>query len=425
MKKEVLFTIPALMLALSCEQNKPDQNVEDGRQSLPMPSLTVENQTGTSFSVAWSPVDNASGYTYEFQDETRSITDNRIAFDNLTTGEYVVRVRADAPRHSTEWTSSGYAEITVALDGNVISVETKNVTWNSVRVVCSVNTGITYIYDILTKEFYQTFGSDEEMVASYMDYVASQGVPVSMILKMRDDSTDLFGLLPSTDYMIFAVGMDADGNVLSDVFMTEFTTDEMPDADPELVNWFGTWTATSAQTLRWTMSGDGQSVDREVLDEPMTFDIEIYGDPANYQQALIDGWASCKDYPALAVLNYNDGLEVYSGVVMDAADERGLAPTWGTWAYIEAEDRYTLIKGQFPAYTFTMEGDAAFSTLYSAMMNGSMFETVSLDIFAVGDAGWTVYLDDNGAIPDMPAGEITLVRSSSSAQSPFYILNNY
>ena len=261
----LVLLVQALVLIVSCD-DRPGQDTPDGLTPLLHPLLTVSEQTGTSFTIVWTPVENASGYTYEFMDQSMTVTDCELTFDNLESGTYTVRVRSDAPRHS-EWTNSEFSEITVTLDGNIITVEAKNIAWNSARIVCSVNTGIAYMYDILGKEFYQTFTSDEEMVASYLEYVASQGVPVSMILKMGNDSTDLVGLSPETDYVVFAVGMDADGNMTSDVFTTEFTTDVMPPADAELSKWFGTWTAESATTLRWTRDEYGMPVS-EVVDEP-------------------------------------------------------------------------------------------------------------------------------------------------------------
>lgn len=414
------------VMVISCE-NRLEQSEQ---ASLPIPDLTLCSQTGTSFSIIWNPVENASGYTYEFQGEVRSITENTLTFENLEHGSYTVSVRADAPRHSSDWKSSEFAQITINMDGIVVSVKANDISWNSVMISCTPNTGLSYIYDIIAKDFYQTFYSDEEMVASYMEYVESSGVPVSMILKMGKDSTGLVGLSPDTEYIAFAVCMDDEGNILSDVFKTEFVTDVMPPVDPELEKWFGPWTATSEQVLRWTLSDDKQSFDNNVVNENKVFDIVITADPNNYEQALIEGWASCKKYPALARLGSDNSLQVYSGVVMDAADDRGLSPTWGTWSYIEYEDasenRYSLIKGQFPAYSFTMTGNKATSTLYSDYMsNVSKFTTVALDIFAIGDAGWTVYLDGNGNIPDMPAGNITLVKTESYTQSPFCILNNF
>lgn len=422
----LVLLVQALVLIVSCD-DRPGQDTPDGLTPLLHPLLTVSEQTGTSFTIVWTPVENASGYTYEFMDQSLTVTDCELTFDNLESGTYTVRVRSDAPRHS-EWTNSEFSEITVTLDGNIITVEAKNIAWNSARIVCSVNTGTAYMYDILDKEFYQTFTSDEEMVASYLEYVASQGVPVSMILKMGNDSTDLVGLIPETDYVVFAVGMDADGNMTSDVFTTEFTTDVMPPADAELSKWFGTWTAESAKTLRWTRDENGMPVS-EVVDEPKTFEITIYGDPTNYEQALIDGWATCKDYPALARVDYLGNLSLYSAVVMDAADDRGLAPTWYPYARIDEGEtvRYSLILGQNAVYSFEMDGDSASSEpLIGTQPSGSRFTTVAFDIFPYGDAGWTVYLDEEGNIPDMASGRITLTRKADAAETmPFHILRNY
>lgn len=416
--KRISLLLSLLAMAsvfFSCQE----KDGPDGPAALAKPALRVESIESNAFSIKWEEVENASNYTYYFQDRTEHTSKNVLRFENLRDGSYTVKVRANAARHSG-FANSEYSEITVQMDGDIYEISVTDIEWNAATISCTPNNDKTYLFDILQKGFYDTFASDEEMVASYLDYAMGTGLPMRYIVKLGESSFPLKGLVADTDYVVFAVGVDLDGNITSKVFTELFRTGEMPPVDPELEKWFGTWTATSENTFRWAV--ENNKVVFQTLDQPKTFDVKIYGDPTNYEQALIDGWASCKqEYPVIAALDNDNGLMVISDVVMDAADEKGFVPKWGSFSRISkegSEDRYSLIYGQFPAYTFTMNGNKAESEPFSdARPDGSTFTVVAFDIFRTSDAGYTLYLDKDGNIPDMASGKVTLTKKASSAPS--------
>lgn len=397
-----------LIAVTSCNEEGPVNN--EGKVPLSAPVPVVEIIDGTSFTLRWDAVENASGYTCKLYDDLQVVTDTSIRYEDLPSGPVVVEIKSNAPRHSKKWADSEYVQLTVNVEGDVISVKADNIEWNSVQITCEQKTGITYLYDIMSKEFYNEFSSDEQMISEYVKAVSAV-YELRSLLVMGESSREFTRLVGDTEYIAFAVGMDKEGNMTTELFKTEFITATMPAPDPEMQKWFGTWTATFPKTLKFDWN-DG-SMKSEVLEEPMTFDITIEGDPLDRDQALVYGWSQCKDYEAIAALDiYSDNLNLFSGVAVDDKDERGCVPTWGAWVHVQNDDSYTLIKQQIPAYSISMDSeDTASSTLFEGVMsNGSPFQVVSLEIFAVADGGYTIYPIDDTKILKMPAGAVTLIR---------------
>ena len=106
----------SVALLASCEKDpepgpgpKPEPEPSEPTQ-LATPSLSVEDQTNTSFTVTWKAVANADSYTYTLNggaEETTSATS--VEFTSLTAGDYTVKVKAtteDENYTDSEWAST-------------------------------------------------------------------------------------------------------------------------------------------------------------------------------------------------------------------------------------------------------------------------------------------------------------------------------
>lgn len=108
----------SVALLASCEKDpepgpgpgpKPEPEPSEPTQ-LATPSLSVEDQTNTSFTVTWKAVANADSYTYTLNggaEETTTATS--VEFTSLTAGDYTVKVKAtteDENYTDSEWAST-------------------------------------------------------------------------------------------------------------------------------------------------------------------------------------------------------------------------------------------------------------------------------------------------------------------------------
>ena len=104
----------SVALLASCEKDpepgpEPEPEPSEPTQ-LATPSLSVEDQTNTSFTVSWKAVANADSYTYTLNggaEETTTATS--VEFTSLTAGDYTVKVKAtteDENYTDSEWAST-------------------------------------------------------------------------------------------------------------------------------------------------------------------------------------------------------------------------------------------------------------------------------------------------------------------------------
>lgn len=112
--KKILFGAMIAMMAsvvISCEK-KPQ---EPEAVKLATPSLSVSNQTESSFTVTWSAVSNAASYVYVFNGGSETSTGElSVDFTELEAGSYEVKVKAVGD--GVEYLDSEWASISVTLE---------------------------------------------------------------------------------------------------------------------------------------------------------------------------------------------------------------------------------------------------------------------------------------------------------------------
>lgn len=131
---------------------------QDEDFSLDKPVLRVENQTETSFTVAWNVVENASYYMYRLSGGDPVQTYNTsVDFTDCTPGDYTVEVKA-VPAEGTVYKDSEWASITVILEDpaapedNKLATPELEVTTGSMSFVVewnSVENAETYVYTLM------------------------------------------------------------------------------------------------------------------------------------------------------------------------------------------------------------------------------------------------------------------------------------
>ena len=101
----------------SCSSDDETQEASGGKTPVAQPQIIVHDLTTTGFTLRWEAVNDAGGYIYTFNGGSEtSITECRIAFNELERQkEYVVAIKA-IPRDKSENTESAYTYVHVLTD---------------------------------------------------------------------------------------------------------------------------------------------------------------------------------------------------------------------------------------------------------------------------------------------------------------------
>lgn len=417
MKRIFYFAAAALAacaVMVSCEKDEP--NKPDNGKALAAPKLSVET-TENSFTVSWEAVANAENYSYVFQSEAEETTsETSVTFSNLENGTYTVKVKANAPAGSEEYTDSKYAETsaTIGVPSDLtFTITVTDVTYNSANVnILPSDMSASYT-------FFVGYQSDIDSYTTPEEYVAAMIAQNGFDIYTGEQGGTISQLTQNTEFVAVACGIDNSGTVTSEVAVESFTTETAP-ADTELDKWVGEWTATFEKTLVWTEGA--QYLETSVEDRPMTRTLTMEINPDDPQQLLIYGWTVLDDAVPAFAMTAEDGvsLAVYSGYQVGDADSQGFAPTWAGTS--ELNGQVTLITGQYPAYTLTLNGEEATSTLYEGQLQDQTpFTTLGLEIYALGSGQYSIYAE---TLPlEQPVGNVTLTKNAASSAKSVFTLS--
>ena len=301
------------------------------------------------------------------------------------------------------------AELTVTqafvAQAGKVTIQVTDITASKATVTCTPDplTGFTYYYDYLPKEEADLLlPTDEEkmnyLVQSINEQLPQYGLTWADVITEGKETYTFKGLAPLTSYYAVAFGVDANGNVTSKLYKTEFTTQDL---NPALKEWVGTWTVTSEKTAYQEKGGrDG------ILDEPTTRTITIGTESAGFGIAVEEAEL------IVAGLSYTDGLEFFgpgvkletvgtvtskgnlelkNGFVSFDATSADMGEfTFLGYSWSEAMKDYVVVSGNYPPYTLSLGTDkkTGTGTPYSGMLsNGADFSVVYYDMFSVDAAG--------------------------------------
>lgn len=186
--------------------------------------------------------------------------------------------------------------------------------------------------------------------------------------------------------------------------------------------WTGTWTVTSSQTLSFEVQNN--QVQESITDTPKEFEIYIEEVDLQGQPALqFTGWSILTDqdgnaFPGIALAEEGtNNLQLVAGISFgEAGTGEDGEPVEALWAPVcESNGQITWVTGQFPAYTFVMDGDNAAGTAYEGQLDsGQTFKVKAFDIFGLGN-----YIYFMAELPfELPAGDMTMVKTANASGAP-------
>lgn len=423
----------AFMASCTKEAANDDGSGNGKVTKLDKPVLTVENQTATSFTVAWAEVENADSYTYTLNNGTEQTTTATSAeFTSLTPGDYTVKVKATSENTSyadsdwaiTDVTIAEPVEETFSLDVYVTddySSSTGYFSYNSIWFTAK-GSGVTAASYVCYN--YQDGITDDNIIADIEkggEYIFSLEADELALVLTTGLTSGFVELSPESTYeLAFYVTFQSGEKKL---YRGKATTAAAPEASEDVQAWVGTWNISSDKSFEWVAAADEGYVNPQLSDTPKSGTLTIEYDP-QYTGAVtitgLSGIKQIKDAKYDVTLGYveNGQLLLYNGIELGSAGD-GQTMGWYAYSQISYGDQtgYSYVNGDYAAFTFTLSGNTATSVPGSGevtMQNGSTgtFTVLTYDIYVLYDAGGMgIYHQTNDA---SYAGTITLTKTTSS-----------
>lgn len=404
--------------------NKPDAfsespwaetsvTLEAGTNVTPLatPELSVTGQTENSLVISWKAVDHADRYTYVLDDGEEAQTDKLFAaFSRLTPGAHTVRVKAvsDAP---ASYSDSQWAEITatIAVGEAMLEVslslddlQPQNVVFANIRTQKCEAIYAGPLESGITKE---------DAISRLTSGGYALGIPeVAVANTIQGYDKEMRGLMPDTEYTVCVYARYENGSTA--FFSGNIRTVAVPDMDPALAAWIGSYTVTSTDVIRFKGpegATNGMPTSYSSSREPMTFDITIRAYARDTKYVEIIDWCQIEylaPWPMLAQLNEDGGLALLTaGVNYGTID--GYSAQCTAFLLLENEEIAPVSDLPF-SFVFYDNGTSIKSSAATGTANGQSFTAYATDVIGKDALYGSMYFYE---LPkDIPAGEFTLVR---------------
>lgn len=384
-------------------------------EPLETPELSITGQTENSMVVSWKAVQNADRYLYVLNDGEEAETDKLFAaFAKLEPGHYTVKVKAvsdDADLYSdSEW---GEISATISLGEVVLKVELsldklqpQNVVFANIHTekcealyVGALDSGI----------------SEEDAIAILTSGGYSLGIPeVAVANTIQGYDKEIRGLMPDTEYAICVYARYENGSTA--FFSGNITTAAVPEMDPALAAWMGTYTVTSTDVIRFKGAEgatSGMPTSYSSSSEPMTFEITIKEYAKDTKYVEIVDWCQIQylaPWPMLAQLTEDGGLALLTaGVGYGTID--GYSAQCAAFLLLENGEIAPVTNLPY-SFVFYNDGTTIKSRAVTGTANNQPFTAYATDVIGIDALYGSMYFYE---LPkDLPAGEFTLVKTGNA-----------
>ncbi len=264
----------------------------------------------------------------------------------------------------------------------------------------------TYYWSVTKYSNLASIGTSKEYMVYVHEYLKAQADKglswtegEDAILSSGVSTWDFKELSPETEYMVYAFGVDANGNLTStDLSYKTFST--LPSTFDSSV-WAGTWNVTSPKVYLQQTNPTDEQYEEFFLDveEGLTKPIEIV-DGAEFDASMagmcvVYGWDGYfgMEGPAIGVYSGNK-IELLNNEIVYEDAEQGVVYQWQAQSAVPdmGYDSGVFVGGEYPPYTFKMdaEGNVTIEAYVGELTTGSLFNVVSFNIWPI--VGEDVYV---------------------------------
>ena len=266
-----------------------------------------------------------------------------------------------------------------------ISVSDVNETGATVKIAPKQE-GRTFYWNIASEASLKEFATTKAYMEDYYDYLKTEAIDTgyyqwSDLLDSKAVEYTSTKLNPATKYVVWAFGIDVNGNLTSaDLSYVVFET---PASTFDPTSWYGYWNVTAPKHVSigddpFTGASVTEFVDTELEKVVAITDAsEDFG--AGY--VYVWGWDGVfeTELPALGLISGNK-IKMANDTVLFTEDDPDYGPldyTWGGISFLEGYGDWYTIGGSYDCYTITNTGSgAATVTAYKGQLtDGSAFMT--------------------------------------------------
>ncbi len=285
------------------------------------------------------------------------------------------------------------------------NLSVSNITKNSVDVKISAKEADrTFYWDYISESQFNEFGTSKEFMENYLAYlgefIAANNMTWGDVLSTGADEYTIDKLKPGTSYVLWAVGVDVNGNVTSsDITYASFTTEA---STFDQTQWFGGWNVTASKHISIVIDPFDTSENpihvTKVVEAPLTKTIiiddatEDMGEPGYvWIFGLDDCWAF-EDGSSLPALGYlvDNTIEVVNDFLISQYDDT-IVLGWCASFWYSVYQTYMPVVGDFPAYTLVMAEDGSVTMTAASgtiIGDGIAFTNELFRIYGFDDEGY-------------------------------------
>ena len=232
------------------------------------------------------------------------------------------------------------------------------------------------------KEFATTKAYMEDWYAYLGEAIATGNYQWSDLLDNAAVEYEHTNLNPGTKYVLWAFGIDANGNLTSaDLSYVVFET-KASTFDP--TSWYGYWNVTAPKHVSDGVDPFTNKAVTEFVDEELEKVIAITDASEDFGAGYVYvwGWDGVfeLEMPALGLVSGNK-IKMANDTVLFTEDDPDYGPldyTWGGVSYLESYGDWYTIGGGYDCYTLTMGADnknATIKAYQGTITDGSAFMT--------------------------------------------------
>ena len=217
------------------------------------------------------------------------------------------------------------------------------------------------------KEFATTAAYMEDWYAYMKELVESGYYQWSDLLDNTAVELEYTKFNPSTKYVLWAFGIDANGNLTSaDLSYVKFET-KVSTFDP--TTWYGYWNVSASKHVSDGVDPFTNKSVTEFVDEPLDKVVAISDASADFGEGYVYvwGWDGVfeLEMPALGLIS-GSNIKLMNSTVLFTENDDTYGPldyTWGGMSYLESYGDWYTIGGDYPCYTLTMGADGKSATV--------------------------------------------------------------
>ena len=247
--------------------------------------------------------------------------------------------------------------------------------------------GRTFYWNIVPESKIKEFATTKAYMEDYYDYLKTEAIDTGyytweQLLDNAPVEYEYKKCNPSTKYVVWAFGIDVNGNLTSaDLTYVTFET-KASTFDP--TTWYGYWNVTASKHVSIGEDPFSGELAKEVVDEELSKVVAISDASEDFGAGYVYvwGWDGVfeMELPAVGVVSGNK-IKLANEVVLFTEDDETYGPLAYTWCGISDlnathGDWYQIV-GSYDCYTFTHTGEGAASvTAYQGQLtDGTPFMT--------------------------------------------------